>query len=209
MQIDVLTSPAAAGALLAPLRARIVEEADEPVSAADLARRLGQPRQKISYHVRQLADAGLLEPAGEARKGNLLEKRYRATARSYVLAPQLLGNLAPGGEASPDRFSADALLVLLARSLGELSRVRTEAANEGKRLSTLSIESDLGFESAEQRAGFARALEEAVTDVVARFSSPSDPSSDSGPRPFRLVIGCHPLPRPDSTVSGATSANER
>lgn len=197
MQIDVLTSPAAAGALLDPLRTRIVEEADEPVSAADLARRLGQPRQKVSYHVRQLADVGILEPAGEARKGNLLEKRYRATARSYVLAPQLLGNLAPGAEAPPDRFSADALLALLARSLGELARVRAEAAGEGKRLSTLSIESELGFESAAQRARFARALEEAVTDVVARFSSPVGPSPDSDPRPFRLVVGCHPVPRED------------
>lgn len=194
MEIDVLTSPAAAGAILDPLRTRIVAEADEPVSAADLARRLGQPRQKVNYHVHQLADVGLLKPAGEARKGNLLEKRYQATARSYLLAPRLLGTLAPGGGTPADRFSADALLGLLARSIDELSRVREEATEGGRRFSTLSMHAEVAFESAEQRAAFARALEEAVTGVVARFSSTASRGTDSGPGPFRLLIGCHPMP---------------
>jgi DNA-binding transcriptional ArsR family regulator len=194
MELAVVKSSEAAGALLDPLRARIVEEAGQPVSAAEVARRLGQPRQKVNYHVRQLAEVGVLEPAGEVRKGNMFEKRYRATARSYVLAPQLLGSLAPGREAPADRFSADALLALFARSMGELIQVRSEAAEQGRRVSTLSIEADVGFESAEQRAEFARALESAITDVVGRFTAPPRAVSGSTPRPFRLVIGCHPRP---------------
>ena len=72
-----------AAALLAhPLRPRIVALAREPASATELATRLRLPRQRVNYHVRQLARTGFLRRAGQIRKRNLIEQRYVATARA-------------------------------------------------------------------------------------------------------------------------------
>lgn len=184
--------------LLHPLRQRILEAAgEEPLSAAEAARRIGVPRQKVNYHVGELARGGFLEEVEERRRGNLIEKRYRAVARGWVLAPEVLGSAAPRAPSVEDAFSAARLLALSARIQSELGRAMGEAADRKQRISTMSIDAELRFESPEQRAGFADALREAVLDVVARHASPfrdSDGTPAPG-RPYRLVLGCHPIPK--------------
>lgn len=209
---ECVADPARAAVLLHPLRSKVLEEAGEPSSATEIAARLGETRQKVNYHVRTLAEAGFLRPAEELRRGNLLEQRYVATARTYLLTPEVLGALGAdrlageGGSRTPgevaDSLSADHLLALTARAQREIATVRRHAAEQGKRVATLSLAADVGFESAEQRAAFATALRDAVTDVVGRFSTPLA-SSDEGvataqARPFRLFLGCHPIPAPEA-----------
>src|SRR5690349_16864698 len=93
--LESVDTPARAIALLSPLRPRLLRMAQEPASAIELARRLRLPRQRVNYHVRELARAGFLRPAGRRRKRNWVEQRYVATARSYVFSPTILGGLAP------------------------------------------------------------------------------------------------------------------
>jgi DNA-binding transcriptional ArsR family regulator len=185
-----------AAALLHPLRLRILEALREPDSAAGLARRLRLPRQKVNYHVRELARTHFLERAGQRRRRNMVERRFRTTARGYILSPELLGQLGvPRGKAE-DAFSAAALLGLMARGQSEVGRASREAAEKGKRLATLSLSSELRFESAEQRARFAAELRRAVVEVVGRHASPYtrvDGSAAPG-RPYRLILGCYPIP---------------
>jgi DNA-binding transcriptional ArsR family regulator len=200
----LLDSAPRAAAILHPLRQRILESLAEPDSAAGLARRLHLPRQRLNYHVRELARAGLLRRAGRRRKRNMIEQCYVATARGYALSPELLGRLGADPGTVKDRFSAAYLIALAAQLQAELGRASREAAAQGKRLTTLSINSEFRFESAEQRARFARALEAAVVDVIGRFASPAqreDGSAGAG-RPYRLILGCYPVPpRSDSRHS--------
>lgn len=86
--------------LLDPLRMRILVQAREPLSASAIADRLGLPRQRVNYHVRKLAEQRLLIRAGRLRKRNMVEQRYIATARAYVIDHALLGPLAPEGTAA-------------------------------------------------------------------------------------------------------------
>ena len=72
-----------------PLRVDILRAAHEPTSASRIASELGLPRQKVNYHVRELARAGLLRRAGRRKRGNMYEQRYVATARQYVLSPEV------------------------------------------------------------------------------------------------------------------------
>lgn len=194
--VNLVHDPAGAAALLHPLRRRILEALGEPDSAAGLARRLHLPRQRVNYHVRELARAGFLERAGQRRKRNMIERRYVAKARGYVLSPELLGRLGADRRQVEDTFSASYLLALTSQVQSELGRASEEAAAKGKRLATLSISSELRFESAEQRAGFAKALERAIVDVIGRFASPAClADGHPGPgRPYRLVLGCYPIP---------------
>jgi hypothetical protein len=185
----------AAAALVAhPLRPRLVALAREPASATELAGRVGLSRQRVNYHVRQLARSGLLRRAGQVRKRNLIEQRYQATARAYVLAPEILGPLAATGHTADDAFSAARLVALAVEAQVDVSHAVHQAAAKGQRLATLSIASDIRFTTAGERQAFTDALLAAVTDVVGRFSSPyhtvaGNPGSG---RPFKLFVACYP-----------------
>lgn len=188
-ELECVSEPRRAGVLLSSLRLRLLGLAREPASATELAGRLRLPRQRVNYHVRQLFGAGFLRRAGRRRKRNMIEQRYVASARAYVLTPDLMGPVAAG--TVEDRLSGAHLIALAARAQVETARALREASAQGKRLSTLSIESSFRFESAEQRQGFTRALQEAVAAVVSRHTSAA-----TG-RPYRLVLGCYPVPPPD------------
>jgi hypothetical protein len=180
-----------------PLRTRILSLAREPASATQIAAVLGETRQKVNYHVRQLHRAGLLKPAGRRKRRNMVEQRFVATARAYVLAPQLVGPLAAEAAQVADALSAAHLVALASQAQAELATVMEAAGAQGKRVATLSLSAELRFESAVQREGFARALQAALTRVVAEHSSPMtkrDGSAGVG-RPYRLVVGCYPIPK--------------
>lgn len=78
-------------ALSHPLRVRIVRLCgDRELTNKQLADRLGVDPGTAYYHVRQLVDAGFLEPA-EVRTGGTgaLEKPYRSTGRTWWLSVPL------------------------------------------------------------------------------------------------------------------------
>jgi DNA-binding transcriptional ArsR family regulator len=185
-----------AAALLHPLRLRILAALREPDSAAGLARRLRLPRQMVNYHVRELARTHFLERAGQRRRRNMIERRYRASAQGFILSPELLGQLGLPRAQAQDAFSAAYLLGLVSLAQAELSRASREAAAQNKRLATLSIGSEFRFESAQQRAKFAAELQRSIVDVIGRYASPAtlDDGSPGPGRPYRLILGCYPIP---------------
>jgi DNA-binding transcriptional ArsR family regulator len=195
--LDLVREPAQAAILLHhPLRLKILAALLEPDSATAVARRMKLPRQTVNYHVRELARARLLVRAGRRRRRHLFEQCYVATARGYVLSPELLGKLAADPAQVADTFSANYLLGLASKLQSELARSVQLAAAAGKHLATLSINTELRFSSPEQRAVFTEELLRTLVDVAARHSSPfakADGSPAEG-RPFRLVVGCYPIP---------------
>ena len=58
--LQIVQSPEKAGVLLQPGRLRLLEQLIEPDSAAGLSRRLGVPRQKLNYHLRELEREGFV-----------------------------------------------------------------------------------------------------------------------------------------------------
>ena len=193
---DLVAEMPRASALLHPLRLRILDALREPDSAAGLARRFRLPRQKVNYHMRELARNRFLERAGQRRRRNMIERRYRTTATGYILSPELLGRLGLSLPQAEDAFSASYLLGVLALAQSELGRASREAAAQSKRLTTLSISSELRFESAEQRAKFAVELRRTVVDAIGRFAAPYtlEDGSHAPGRPYRLILGCYPIP---------------
>lgn len=204
----------AATLLYHPLRLKILAALLEPDSATGVARRMKLPRQTVNYHVRELARARLLARAGRRRRRRLYEQYYVATARGYMLSPELLGNLAADPAQVADTLSAKYLLGLASKLQVELARSVEHASAAGKRIATLSINTELRFVSPEQRAAFTEELQRAIVDVVARHSSPfSRPDGTAGDgRPFRLVLGCYPIPparAPEAQVQNVENERSR
>src|ERR1700689_4862312 len=126
--LQIVQSPEKAGVLLQPGRLRLLEQLTEPDSAAGLARRLGVPRQKLNYHLRELEREGFLELVEERRKGNCVERVVRAVAREFLFAPQT------GDRVTADRFSAAYLASTAARMIRELASFCIRARKAGKRV---------------------------------------------------------------------------
>jgi hypothetical protein len=68
-----------------------------------------------------------------------------------------------------------------------------------KRLPTLSLDAEIRFRSAAERAAFSHELTEAVMRLVSRYHDETAP----GGRPHRLVIVAHPLPHENDTKEPA------
>jgi DNA-binding transcriptional ArsR family regulator len=189
-EVEVIEDPAAATVALEPVRSRLLAELAAPASAAALAARLGLARQKVNYHLRALEAHRLVRVAEERRWGGLTERRMVATARAYVVAPQALGPVAADPRRSADRLSASYLVALGARVVREVGDLLRRAAAAGKQLATLSIDTEIRFRSAAERAAFTAELTETVLTLAARYHDAAAP----GGRAHRLVIVAHPLP---------------
>src|SRR5262245_18678990 len=190
LDVDVLDDPAAAAVALDPVRSRLLAELAGLASASAVAARLGLARQKVHYHLKTLEAHGLIQSAGERRWGGLTERLFEATAASYVVSPGALGPVAAEPGRTADRLSASYLLALAARLVREVGGLLRRSRETGKRLATLSIDAEVRFRSAEDRAAFSRELAEAVTNLVARYHDAEAP----GGRSHRLVVAAHPLP---------------
>jgi DNA-binding transcriptional ArsR family regulator len=191
-EVEVIDDPAAATVALEPVRSRLLAELAEPASAAALAARLGIARQKVNYHLRALEAHGLVRVAEERQWGGLTERRMVATATSYVVAPQALGLVGADPRRSADRLSASYLIALGARMVREVGDLLRRATVAGKHLATLSIDTEIRFRSAAERAAFTAELSQAVLALAARYHDATAP----GGRAHRLVLVAHPLPSP-------------
>jgi DNA-binding transcriptional ArsR family regulator len=197
--VQVIEDPGAAAAALDPVRSRILAELAQPASAAALAGRLGLKRQKVNYHLRALEAHGLAREAESRRWGGLTERLMVASAASYVVSPAALGPAASDPGRTEDRLSAAYAVALAARVVREVGGLLRRAAELGKRLPTLSLDTEIRFRSAAERAAFTRELTEAVAALAARYHDESAP----GGRAHRLVVVAHPLPhrRPAKELS--------
>jgi DNA-binding transcriptional ArsR family regulator len=193
--VEVIDHPATAAVALDPIRSRLLAELAAPASAAALAARVGIARQKVNYHLRALEAHGLVEVAEERKWGGLTERVMVASAASYVVSPSALGPVAADPGRTADRLSASYLIALGARVVREVSDLVRRAREAGKRLPTLSIDTEVRFRSAAERAAFTRELADAVTRLVARYHDVGAP----GGRSHRLVVVAHPLPQEPRT----------
>ena len=191
LDVEVIEDPAAAAVALDPVKGRLLAELSEPASAATLAARLGIARQKINYHLHALEEHGLVTVAEQRQWGGLTERLLVATAASYVVSPSALGPIANDPDRGADRLSASYLIALAARVIREVSALLRKSGEIGKRLPTLSVDTEIRFRSAADRAAFSSDLAKAVTTLAARYHDESAP----GGRTHRLVVVAHPLPQ--------------
>src|SRR5262245_27922162 len=162
LDVGVITDPAAAEVSLDPVRTRLLAELAEPGTATSLAARVGLPRQKVNYHLRTLERHGLVRLVDERRKGNVTERLLQASAASYVISPAALAAVQPDPDRTPDRLSAFWLVALGARLVREVGGLIAGARNEGKRVATLGLDSEVRFASMADRSAFAEELTSSV-----------------------------------------------
>ena len=195
--LEVIEDPGQAASVLNPIRLQLLNELVEPDSAAGLARRLKLPRQAVTYHVRQLEADGLVSFIEERRRRNCVERVVQATARTYVISPSALGALAVDPEQIGDRFSSTYLIAVAAGMIRDVTALRHLADGTGKRLATLTIQSEVRFATPAEQHAFAYELADTLGQLVTKYHREDAPE---GPE-FSFTVTGHP------TVSPATNSS--
>jgi DNA-binding transcriptional ArsR family regulator len=191
--LEIIRDPARALALLDPDRRRLAEAlGDGPDSASGLARRLGEKRQRLNYHLRVLEDAGVVELAEKRQRGNRTERVLRLSAQRFVVDPAAIGAVAAGDPNEVgDRFSASYLVALAARAIREMAELMERAKKGRRRLASASVNASVRVASPERFDAFTSDLTRAIAEVVAQYHE-----ENGAGRWFRVVAGAYPGPTP-------------
>jgi len=186
--VQVIDDPEAAAVALEPTRSRLLAELSEPASAATLAARVGLARQKVNYHLKALEAHGLVTQTHERKWGGLTERLLVASASSYVVSPSALGEAGADPNKRIDKLSASFLIALGARMVREVGELVRLAQESGKRLATLSVDTEIRFKSAADRAAFSAELTEAIAKLASKYHD----ESATGGRNHRLTVVAYP-----------------
>jgi DNA-binding transcriptional ArsR family regulator len=177
--------PDAVAALTHPTRVRILDALRSPDSAAGAARALGESRQRVNYHLKELARAGLVRPAGERRKGNFVEQLYESAGGTFVVSPRLTWGDGARLRAIADQVSLQHLVEVGERLQRDAATLLDRAAFDGEEIAAVAVEASVRFPDAEARAAFL----DAYLDIVARLIA--EHASAEG-EAFTVALVAHP-----------------
>lgn len=189
VDLTVIDDPVTAATLLEPKRARVLSALAEPGSATTVAAALGLTRQQVNYHLRTLEAQGLVAQVGTRQRRGLTERVVRARSQGYVVSPDVLGVLAADPNRT-DRLSARYLIAVASRVVREVAGLVRSAAEARRQLPTLSLDTDVRFATAADRAAFTTELAESVRALAATYH---DETTEGG-RWHRLVVAAYPKP---------------
>lgn len=169
---DIIDDPTRARAALQPIRLRLLHLLEQPQSAPQLAKTMGMPRQRVLYHLRKLEAQRLVDAHEHGTVGRRIDRTYVRTATSYAIAPKTLGGVAVDARTVADAFSSAYLSAVAGRALNDLAALGRAAAARGKRVPTLTLETEVRFATPADQRRFADELTTALTTLAARYHNP-------------------------------------
>jgi DNA-binding transcriptional ArsR family regulator len=187
----VIDSPEQLVAIAHPTRLRVLDALRAPDSAAGVARRLGEPRQRINHHVKELAKAGLLASAGERRTGNFVEQLYRSVAGTFTISPRLTWADRARADALASQVALERLVEFGERLQRDAATLLDRAAFEGEHIASAAVETTVHFPDAAARAAFLEEYLQLVTALVERHASARGPG-------YTVGLAVHPTPEAPS-----------
>jgi DNA-binding transcriptional ArsR family regulator len=187
--LEIIDDPTRARAALQPIRLKLLHLLDRPQSAPELAKAIGMPRQRVLYHLRKLEAQQLVEPLERGSVGSRIDRAFVRTATSYAIAPKTLGGVAVDPRAVTDAFSSAYLSAVAGRALNDLAALHRAAAARGKRVPTLTLETEVRFATPGDQRRFADDLTAAFAALAAKYHR----ADAAQGRTFRVFACGYPL----------------
>ena len=186
--VMTLEDPAAIAAAIHPVRAAILDALRKPSTAAAVARLVGQSRQNVAYHVRELEKVGLVRHVGQRQNGNFLEQTYVAAARTFLVSPtSTWGDRQARARALADQLSLGQLCAAGERLQADSAALLDRAVFDAEEIPSASVTTEIRFASEEDRAAFLHEHLQALTELARRYGSRRG-------TPYRLVVAAYPDP---------------
>ncbi|MGW4848037.1 helix-turn-helix domain-containing protein [Nocardia brasiliensis] len=163
--------------LFKPQRVDVLQQLAQPRSCPEVGQVLGQSTQRVSYHVKKLVVAGLVERVAERHVNGIREGVYQAVARSYWVSPRLV----PAERRQVrDEFSLGYLLDLVEHVQSELGAL---SPADGP-VPTLGVSGQIRLKPGHRQAFF----DELRTVLQELFTRHGDGQGET----FRLAVACYP-----------------
>ena len=219
--VALLDEPERLRVALSPIRRQLLDRLRAPASATQLAAELALGRQRVNYHLRALEGAGLLTLVEERQRRGCTERILIARADAFVVDPAVMAadrgdrdeRATAAARAAQDTFAAEYLIDTAADVVRHVARMQTQAARQGTRLVTFTLDTEVSFATPADLERFTAALADLIAREAAK-SAPATAVSSSAPgaapgaasgstsaggptsgRRYRIVIGAHPAPR--------------
>jgi DNA-binding transcriptional ArsR family regulator len=191
--------------LLKPQRIEVLRQLAEPRSCTEVAARLEQTQQRVYYHVKRLAEHGLVTQVAERRVRGINEGVYQAAARAYWLSPRLVGRI--GQRQQRDEASLGYLLDLMEEVQFDVAALHTEAARRAVQLletdepdlPSLGVAGEIRVRP-DRRAEFMADLKAALQDLFTRYGGAEGDA-------FKLAVACYPDRPQDSADTSEQGEN--
>ena len=176
--------------VLKPIRLELLKQLDEPRTCPELGDYFDMSAQKIYYHVKALEKAGLVEKVEEQRVRGVVEGYYQAKARSYWLAPQLVGKVG-GTQMTQDQVSLRVLLDLAEEVHDDLGTLGHKSES-GKHVPSMSMSAHIHLPDASRRQAFLEELQDIFQSLARKYGIPEDEVAITDGQGFRLILMCYP-----------------
>ncbi|MFE7868924.1 helix-turn-helix domain-containing protein [Micromonospora humida] len=165
--------------LLKPQRVDVLRQLAEPRTCTEVAARLAQTPQRVYYHVKQLAAAGLVEQVSSRKVRGISEGIWQAVARSYWLSPRLVGRIG-GVRRVSDELSLGHLLDLMEEVQADVAALDRGAPE----LPSIGVSGEIRV-PAERRQEFLHDLQLTLQDLFTRYGGVEGDA-------FKLAVACYP-----------------
>jgi DNA-binding transcriptional ArsR family regulator len=178
--VKVIDAAEQLGAITHPTRLRVLDALRTPGSAAAVARRLGEPRQRINHHVKELEKAGLVTSVGERRNGNFVEQLYQSVGSTFTVSPRLAWGDPVRAEALAAQVSLANLVEFGERLQRDAAALLDRAAFDGEDVASATVETTVHFADAAARAAFLDDYLALTAALVERHASANGPGYTVG-----------------------------
>src|SRR5262249_50347888 len=145
---------------------------ERPQSAPQLAKATGMPRQRVLYHLRKLEAQRLVQAREHGSVGRRIDRSYVRTATSYAIAPKTLGGVAVDTRTVADAFSSAYLSAVAGRALNDLATLGRAATARGKRVPTMTWETEGRLRPRGVQGGSADDPPTASSKLAAKYPRP-------------------------------------
>lgn len=183
--VQLISRPEQVQALAHPLRQAVIDRLREPDTAAGVARALDRPRQQINYHLKELARCGLVEPAGERRKGNFIEQLYRAVARRFLISARFAWDQERLTALLRDRIALARLADLGEQIQQDATALIDAAMHDGAEAPSATVVAETRFDDEEARAAFLADYTEALRGLLKKHGARTG-------TPYRVAFAAYP-----------------
>lgn len=174
-----------------PLRAEIAAMLKEPASAAEIARSIGEPPQRINYHLKALEKAGLVRKVGTRQVRNLVEVLYQAVARTFVLSESL--GLHPDAVRRIKDQSSLMHLFTTSERLKQDALLLMERSEANEEIPSASLHTRVYLSGEEERNRFVREYIDAVKRLAEKYQV-AQPNKQGEGAAYQVVLAVYPEP---------------
>ena len=184
-----IETAAQAKKLLTPHRIDLLKAMLEPRTCKELAAQFEQSPQQINYHVKILEKEGLIQRVSEKRIRGTIEATYQAKARSYWLAPQLVGQIGTPQQAK-DQSSLRYLMSMAEEMMTDLGRLGHQS-EAGEHIPSLGLSAQIHLPQGEKRQAFLSEVQTIFQQLATKYGLPDSPKPHQ-PETFKLALTCYP-----------------